>query len=131
VAGLIVVEDRLLVCQRNSRGAFPLKWEFPGGKVEPGEDKTHALIRELKEELNIDVTRTRQVFRHQHAYSDDRQVDLTFFRVEAFTGLPENRLFNDMIWARVDELAGFDFLAGDLPLIERIQQGRSLLGEFA
>jgi 8-oxo-dGTP diphosphatase len=123
VAGLIVVEDRFLVCQRNSSAAFPFKWEFPGGKVERGEEKTDALIRELKEELNIGVTKARQVFRHQHSYSDNRLVDLTFFLVEAFTGSPENRLFNDMRWARVDELGEFDFLEGDLPLIERIRQG--------
>ena len=57
VAGLIFDQDRLLVCQRDSRGSFALKWEFPGGKLEPGEEYEGALRRELKEELGIEAGR--------------------------------------------------------------------------
>lgn len=128
VAGLIVVGSRLLVCQRNASGAFPLEWEFPGGKVEPGENKAAALARELREELNIHVTRATEVFMHQHTYATEPPVDLTFFLVEKFEGIPENRVFNDMLWVPPAELGHFNFLAGDQPLIDRILQGSLALG---
>ena len=124
VAGIIMLDNRILVCQRNAAGAFPLKWEFPGGKVERGERKVQALKRELSEELNIAVTSARQVFEHRHAYAVDRWVDLTFFHVEAFEGTPQNRVFQHMAWVPVEELEKLDFLEGDLPLIGRIRRGR-------
>src|SRR5262249_21920999 len=62
-AGLIFNRDRLLVCQRNARGSFALKWEFPGGKLEPGEEYEVALRRELKEELDIEAGRLSEIFR--------------------------------------------------------------------
>ena len=123
VAGLIVVDDRLLVCQRKAAGAFPLEWEFPGGKVEPKETKAAALARELSEELNIDVTGAHQIFAHHHPYSSGYTVNLTFFRVDRFTGAPENRVFNDMRWVQPNELGRFNFLDGDKLLIRRIRDG--------
>ena len=128
VAGLILVGGRLLVCQRSATGAFPLEWEFPGGKVKPGEEKESALARELREELNIHVTKAREVYKHQHAYSAGPLVDLTFFDVVAFTGEPENRVFKDMLWIRPEGLGRFNFLAGDRTLIEEIMRGSLVLG---
>jgi len=123
VAGLIVMDERILVCQRDLGGAFPLKWEFPGGKVEQGEGRACALHRELWEELNIWVTSAREVFWHRHRYADEHWVDLTFFQVESFTGTPENRVFRTVAWATIPELGTLDFLEGDLPLIQKLRQG--------
>lgn len=122
VAGLILLGDRLLVCQRSAGSAFPLKWEFPGGKVEQGESKAAALRRELSEELNICVTRAHEVFSYRHDYAADRRVALTFFSVGAYRGMPENRVFHRMSWVAIDRLAELDFLEGDIPVIRRIRQ---------
>jgi 8-oxo-dGTP diphosphatase len=120
VAGLIVREGLLLVCQRKQEGAFPLKWEFPGGKVETNEAHENALRRELMEELGIRAEKLREIFRHTHKYSDEFRVNLRFYRVHSFTGMLINRAFQDLAWAGMDNLSSFDFLDGDLPLVNRL-----------
>jgi 8-oxo-dGTP diphosphatase len=129
VAGLIVQEELLLVCQRKENAAFPLKWEFPGGKMEKEETSEDALRRELKEELGIVAQDLSEIFCHRHKYSDDLAVNLRFYRVHRFTGVITNLAFRRLAWARVDELSGMDFLDGDLPLVNLLlsSQGRILL----
>jgi mutator protein MutT len=119
VAGLIVQEGRLLVCQRRKENAtFPLKWEFPGGKVETNEAHEDALRRELMEELGIKADKLREIFRHTHKYSDEFMVNLRFYRVHAFTGVLTNNAFQHLAWAGIEKLSTFDFLEGDLPLVD-------------
>lgn len=120
VAALIVEGSRVLVCQRSAAGSFPLKWEFPGGKVEPGEGLLEALSRELKEELGIDVPAAEEIYRRGHTYREGAAVELIFFRVDRYGGAIENRVFQDLGWAEIPQLPQFDFLDGDLPLIERL-----------
>lgn len=128
VAALIVQERRLLICQRHERSAFPLKWEFPGGKVEPGEGWVDALKRELKEELDIEIEDPVEIFSHRHVYPAAAAVSLRFFRVTRFHGSLRNRVFRQICWAPVDELPNFEFLGGDLPLIaELVGPGRGRL----
>jgi mutator protein MutT len=129
VAGLIVREGLLLVCQRKEKGTFPLKWEFPGGKVERNEAHEDALRRELMEELGIRADKLSEIFRHTHKYSDDFMVNLRFYRVHSFTGVLENRAFQHLAWAGIDKLSMFDFLDGDLPMIDLLLSvsGRELL----
>lgn len=122
VAGLIYQGDRVLVCQRRKGGLFPLKWEFPGGKVENGEDVLATLRRELMEELGIEAQSAKEVFRHSHSYPD-QTVDLVFFRVEAYRGSVSNKIFESVRWLNVEELQELDFLEGDLPLIEKLMDG--------
>ena len=117
VAALIVREGRLLVCQRHESSEFPLKWEFPGGKVEPGEGCKDALTREIKEELAIEIHDPVQIFSHRHFYPGAFEVNLEFFRVTRFSGSVSNRVFRQICWVPVRELTKFDFLEGDLPLI--------------
>ncbi|HEY1268026.1 MAG TPA: (deoxy)nucleoside triphosphate pyrophosphohydrolase [Candidatus Binatia bacterium] len=119
VAALIVNNGRILVCQRRG-GPFASKWEFPGGKVEAGEALETALFRELKEELDIEVSAAKEIFRHGHRYGHDRAVDLIFFRVDGYAGVMRNRIFEDIRWAEAKELSQFDFLDGDLPLLDKI-----------
>lgn len=124
VAALIYREARLLVCQRRENGPFPLKWEFPGGKVERGEDYFTALRRELREELGIELQSATEFFRHRQRYAGGDEVDLFFFRVEAYREPIENRVFEQIRWVEVQRLKEIDFLEGDLPLIERlVRQG--------
>lgn len=120
VAGLIVQNGRLLVCQRRETSLFPLKWEFPGGKVERGEPFEDALRRELKEELEIDIHDPVEIFNHRHLYPGASEVSLRFFRVTRFQGKVRNRVFQQIRWVRAAELAGLDFLAGDMPLIAKL-----------
>ncbi len=79
-----------------------------------------ALSRELREELEIEIPSAREIFRHSHTYRDEVQVELIFFRVDEYRGKIVNKIFHDVRWAGLVELKQFDFLDGDLPLIERL-----------
>lgn len=123
VAALIFEGDRLLACQRRSGGVFPLKWEFPGGKVEEGEESLDALRRELREELGIEIQTAAEIFRNTHRYPGLMEVELVFFRVVDFRGPLDNRAFQSLRWVSPEELHGLDFLDGDLPLIQKLTHG--------
>jgi 8-oxo-dGTP diphosphatase len=120
VAGLIFDQDRLLVCQRSLQSSFPLKWEFPGGKVEKGEAHEVALRRELKEELGIQAHCLKEVFRHAHLYPGISKVDLTFFQVMDYSGDVSNRVFQQIKWISIRQLEHLDFLEADLPLVQKL-----------
>lgn len=122
VAGLIYQGDRLLVCQRREGGPFPLKWEFPGGKVEGGEECLPALRRELTEELGIEVQTATRVCDYKHLYSNGTEVDLIFFRVDQYREPIANRVFREILWVEIPQLKELDFLEGDLPLIEKLMR---------
>jgi 8-oxo-dGTP diphosphatase len=130
VAGLILRDQRLLVCQRDEHAAFPLKWEFPGGKVEQGESPLTALKRELKEELAIEVYRATEIFSRDHAYPGTIEVNLRFFRIDEYDGEPRNLLFQQITWMPIKDLLQLDFLEGDLPFIHELlsPKGVNLLG---
>ncbi len=119
VAALILQNGRILICQRRG-GPFASKWEFPGGKVEPGEALEAALFRELKEELDVEVASAKQIYRHLHRYGENGAIDLIFFRVDEYSGSVRNRIFEDIRWAEPKTLPQFDFLEGDLALIAKI-----------
>jgi len=126
VAGLIFQGNRLLVCQRKENGPFPLKWEFPGGKVEEGEEAQAALKRELQEELGIEICSAREIFRHRHRYAGQEEVEIVFFLVKGHKGMIESRSFHRILWAEIARLEELDFLEGDLALIEKLSRGELL-----
>ena len=126
VAGLIFDGQKLLVCQRHHAAAFSLKWEFPGGKVEAGESASAALVRELKEELDIVANAMTLVHQHTHAYPDGPDVSLKFFHVGDYQGEIKNLVFEQIAWSKVSELMSFDFLEGDLPLVRQLAHGEFL-----
>ena len=126
VAALIVKDGKILVCQRTKHQTMPLKWEFPGGKIEEGEQPRDALRRELEEELGIDATIGDEVARIKHEYRSGNSVELRFFVVREFRGELENRIFRDMQWAERSELPALDFLEADVKLVSDLAAGKIL-----
>lgn len=126
VAALIVEDGKLLVCQRTRHQTMPLKWEFPGGKIEEGEQPRDALRRELDEELGIQATVGDELARIQHEYPNGGMVELRFYVVRDYEGQLENRIFKDIQWAEPKDLPKFDFLEADLTLVNDLAAGRLL-----
>lgn len=126
VAALIAKDDKLLVCQRTRHQTMPLKWEFPGGKIEEREQPRDALRRELEEELGILATIGDEVARIQHEYPNGGMVELRFFVVREYQGEIENRIFKDIQWAAPRDLPAFDFLEADLTLVRDLAAGKFL-----
>jgi len=126
VAALIVKDDKILVCQRTRHQTMPLKWEFPGGKIETGEQPRDALRRELDEELGIDATIDEEVMRIRHQYKTGSSVELRFYAVREYAGTIENRIFRDVRWAALSELPTYDFLEADVKLIKDLAAGKIL-----
>jgi len=126
VAALIIHDDQILICQRTEDQTMPLKWEFPGGKVEPEEGLPEALRRELNEELGIDATIGKRVAVIRHTYTGGNAVELHFYRVDQFEGEIQNRIFHDVRWIHRTELPSYDFLAADVAFVKRISAGEVL-----
>lgn len=124
VAALIVRANKILVCQRTRHQTLPLKWEFPGGKIEPGESPEAALRRELEEELGILAEIGRKVAVIEHRYDNGAAVALQFFLVERFSGEIQNRIFRDVRWAGKEEMPAYDFLEADVSLVKDIAAGK-------
>src|ERR1043166_8935825 len=120
VAGLLCRNGRVLICQRSASAAFPLKWEFPGGKVEKGERHEAALRRELQEELGIEAEPGEKIRQYSHSYAEGVEVNLTFFRVGKYSGRLKNLVFQQFKWVDLRDLIRFDFLDGDLLLIKEL-----------
>jgi 8-oxo-dGTP diphosphatase len=122
VAGIIQKDGRILVCQRKRSDTYGLQWEFPGGKVEPGEPLAAALRRELEEELAIQADIGTEVFRLRHHYPD-RYVEVAFFTLEGFHGEMRNQVFETIEWAPRAKLPEYNFLEADRELVIRISKG--------
>jgi 8-oxo-dGTP diphosphatase len=123
VAALIIREDTILICQRMPDQTLPLKWEFPGGKIERGEAQDAALRRELEEELGIQATIGAKVATIRHTYGNGSAVELHFFVVSRFEGKIENRIFHDVRWVSKADLPNYDFLEADIALVQDIAAG--------
>lgn len=124
VAALIIKDGKVLVCQRTRHQTMPLKWEFPGGKIEEGEQPRDALRRELDEELGIDAKIGEEVARIRHEYKGGSSVELRFYVVHQYEGEIENRIFRDVRWSSRSELLAYDFLEADLPLVRDLAEGK-------
>jgi 8-oxo-dGTP diphosphatase len=123
VAAILVRAGEVLICQRHHSGGMPLKWEFPGGKIEPGEQPRAALARELEEELGITAEIGICVAVVEHKYSHDHGVQLQFFLIERYSGEITNRIFEDVRWEKRTEIASYDFLDADRDIVRRIVSG--------
>lgn len=123
---MIIRDGKILICQRTADQAMPLKWEFPGGKVEPKEELKAALRRELEEELAIDATIGTKIAVIQHTYRSGNAVELHFYRVDEFECEIQNRIFQDVRWVERNELPSYDFLEADVAFVREISAGAVL-----
>ena len=117
VAGILEANRKILICRRRADQPHALKWEFPGGKVESGEEPGAALIRELNEELGIVAETPHEITRYEFAYPGKNPILLIFLRVPAWQGEIQNRIFDHMEWQPREKLADYDFLEGDVPFL--------------
>ena len=125
-AGLLRDGDLVLVCQRLASAAHPLRWEFPGGKLEPGESPETCLERELREELAIDVVVGARIASVEHRYPDGPHVRVHFFEIARHRGTIENRVFERIEWRAIGRLDELDFLDADRPLITVLRRSALL-----
>ncbi len=120
VAGLIRdSHGRALITQRRPQAFMPLKWEFPGGKVEAGESDQEALSRELKEELDIDVQVGENFMGLIHSYPDF-DVDFQVYNCKIVSGKPGKIAVNDFKWIPISELCNDEFPTADQPSISKL-----------
>jgi 8-oxo-dGTP diphosphatase len=118
--GIILKNGKVLACQRKRTVKYPLKWEFPGGKIEPGETAREAVIRELREELAIEAIPADVLLTHEWIYGNGSAVPeeqgkfrVTYFIVRRFSGEPINITFEDIRWVAPLALRDMDILDGN------------------
>ena len=121
VAALIWDGDRFLACQRPAHKKRGLLWEFVGGKVEPGETKEQALIRECQEELAVTVA-VRDVFMEVVHEYPDLLVRLTLLNATIQSGTPQMLEHNDIRWITVEEIDQYAFCPADVEILERLKK---------
>jgi 8-oxo-dGTP diphosphatase len=124
VAALIESDGKLLVGQRRRTDSFGLMWEFPGGKLEPGETPAEALARELHEELGVTAQIGPEVYRTRHQYSELAEpIDLIFFTATVNPAEIRNQAFETMEWSTPSNLPDLNFLPADRELVEKLRCG--------
>lgn len=122
VAAAVIEENgRVLLAQRNKNDHQGLKWEFPGGKIEEGEDPIHCIVREIKEELDLDIE-VQDIFQVvMHRYPD-RNILLLAYRCKRIHGEPSPLGCRDICWAKTSALPEFDLAEADILIAEKIRQ---------
>lgn len=121
VAAVIEKDNKIFCAQRNSEGALGGKWEFPGGKIESGEGREEALIRELREELEIDVEIKKHVMTVEHQYPNFFIV-MHAFQCSIKCGEIMLKEHQDSCWLKREELDQLDWAEADIPIYKKIQE---------
>ena len=114
---IINKQNKLFAARRSSKMSLPLKWEFPGGKVEPNESVEHCLIREIREELNVEIEIVKELPANKHSYSSIT-IQLNPFICKIVRGkviLSEHMEFK---WLSADELLDLDWAEADIPILK-------------
>ena len=119
--GILRKKNQILICQRKKHGRYGLKWEFPGGKLEPGETVEQCLRRELREELSIDIHSIEHVETLAAYYEDGGMFNVSYCFVSGFDGEPYNNVFEQIRWVTIDELNKMDLLEGNKPFVEKLK----------
>ena len=123
--GVIMNNGHVLACQRKRNGSYPLKWEFPGGKLENGESPEVAVVRELREELGINAVVDREFHKQEWVYTSvqaDARTDgayrVFYFLIRSFMGSLVNHAFGQIKWVTPGELESMDILEGNREAVE-------------
>ena len=121
-AALVENDGKVLVTQRRPDAPYPHLWEFPGGKLEPSEDPRDCIVREIREELaiEVDVSAVYDVIYHRYP---ERPVLVLVYRCRWISGVIENREVAAHRWVTPEELANLDLLPADIPLVDRLNRG--------
>lgn len=118
---LIEHQGKILICQRSSAMKLPLKWEFPGGKIEPNESKEECLVREISEELGIQISLERALTPVPHTYPDF-SITLYPFISKLIEGTPLPKEHAQIKWVKKEDLEAFDWAAADIPIVKEYLQ---------
>ena len=121
-AGIIINNGQILVCQRKKGSYYELKWEFPGGKAEENEIIEDCLVRELKEELNIEISIYSLFHIQKHKYPDGFEFEIHFFNITNFSGEVHNNVFEKIEWAVMSDLESYDFLEADKDILQMLKK---------
>ena len=123
--GIIMKDGQVLACQRKRDARYPLKWEFPGGKIKPEETPRSALERELREELSIETVVGKEFHRQEWIYVEGLSHPPTngafrifYFLIQSFTGEPVNKAFEQIRWVTPSGLQRMDILEGNKEAVE-------------
>jgi 8-oxo-dGTP diphosphatase len=118
VCAIILYKEKVLCAQRSEQMSLPLKWEFPGGKIEQGESPEQCLVREIKEELNIEIHLEKRLASNMHDYGKGKQIELIPFIASFVRGPLQIKEHKSVTWEKVGELKKLDWAAADIPIVE-------------
>ncbi len=126
VAAVIEKDGKIFCCQRGPKGECAYKWEFPGGKIEPGETSEQALIREINEELKCTIKVNRFIATINHEYNEFT-ITMSIYLCSLTDGVPVLLEHKNSVWCGIDELYKIDFAAADLKVIKKVKKLKDAL----
>ena len=118
-AAIIKDNGRYLICQRGAEDECGLLWEFPGGKLEEGESLEECIIREIKEELELDI-RVLDIFTTNVYHFDSKEIFFTVFNAEIIGGIMKLNVHNDAKWVTLEEMLLYEFMPADIGFVEKL-----------
>ncbi len=118
--GILRKNGKILACQRKKGSRYELKWEFPGGKLEPGETHLQCLKRELSEELSVTVNEVQNMEFQSAFYEDGGMFEVAYCHISDFSGDPQNNVFESIRWVDPAELRKLDILEGNRSFVDKL-----------
>lgn len=125
-SGVIIKNNKILIGLRAEGDSGAGMWEFPGGKIELNESKEDAIKRELREELDIEVTVNQKIMKYSHKFKNTIY-EISFFEINKFAGSIKKNVHDDLQWVELASLKKYRFISGDLLLIDKILASPTLL----
>ena len=118
--GIIMKDNKIFLCQRKSTARYALKWEFPGGKLEPNETPEDCLRRELHEELGINAEVGMLFLKQHYTYPDSGTFDVFYYLISGYTGELVNHVFAAFKWVLLSEISAYDILEGNKEVVRKL-----------